>query len=136
MAKIKQRNPKPVVDFPGRDKCIKIVHNILRSVEFNFECEAEDGEVLDNDLMMDLTIGDIARQVVDHPDFIMAVPGVRLEERTPFDLAELKAEHELQDKLEVMQEAQAEAEAEFNAMQEAHDLHQAQQAAEADSHFF
>jgi len=107
MARIKQRNPKPVVDFHGRDRCIKVVHNILRSVEFNFECEAEDGEVLDNDLMMDLTLGDIARQVVDHPDFIMALPGVLLK-----------------------------AEDEFEAMQEAYDLHQAQQAAEADSHFF
>ena len=32
--------------------------------------------------------------------------------------------------------ADLEAEAEFEAMQEAYDLHQAQQAAEADSHFF
>lgn len=122
MARIKQRNPKPVVDFPGRDRCIKVVHNILRSVEFNFECEAEDGEVLDNDLMMDLTLGDIARQVVDHPDFITALPG------------ELQAELELSE-LEADEQAKMDA-AEFEAMQEAHDLHQAQQAAEADSHFF
>lgn len=122
MARIKQRNPKPVVDFPGRDRCIKVVHNILRSVEFNFECEAEDGEVLDNDLMMDLTLGDIARQVVDHPDFITALPG------------ELQAELELSE-LEADEQAKMDA-AEFEAMQEAYDLYQAQQAAEADSHFF
>lgn len=55
-------------------------------------------------------------------------------------LAEFESAFELQAKLELSElEADAQAKldaAEFEAMQEAHDLHQAQQAAEADSHFF
>jgi hypothetical protein len=70
MAKIIYRTQqKPSLDFQGKAEAIAILHAILQGVTFNFEVEAEPDEVLTDAVMMDATMKDLARQVVEHPLF-------------------------------------------------------------------
>jgi hypothetical protein len=62
-----EQNPSP--DFKGKAEAIAVLHAILQGVTFNFEVEAEPGEHLTDAVMMDATMRDLARQVVEHPHF-------------------------------------------------------------------
>lgn len=66
MAKIKLlEEQEPPFQFEGRDDCIAAIHDALRRVKFNFQYDLEDGENPPEEELMDLTLGDAARQLVD-----------------------------------------------------------------------
>lgn len=74
MAKVVYRNQTESPSFDEKEECIAALHAILQSVTFNFEVEAEEGEELTDAVMMDATMRDLARQVVEHPRYLTIFP--------------------------------------------------------------
>lgn len=74
MAKVVYQNQTEAHSFEGKEECIAALHAILQNVTFNFEVEAEEGEELTDAVMIDATMRDLARQVVEHPRYLSIFP--------------------------------------------------------------